>query len=469
MTDVRPAAPSLSDRMERVPVLTRSHRTWMVLLGLLFFFDQSDINAFAFAAPAIREDWGMSVADVGLITAASFLGMFVGSIAGGRMADRYGRKRVIIGATFFYALFSLASAFAVSVADLAVYRVLTGVGLQAMTVVLLTYISEMYPSRLRGRVQALILAFSVLGIPAAAALARWVIPQGPDAWRWIFVAGSAGIVIALVALRALPESVRWNAANARGAASETVVARVEEQARAAIGGDLPPVEPLPAPAPASPRELLRPPLRKRLVVVSTFTMLALTVFYGFSAWMPTLLVENGFTTEQSLSFSSTVALAACPGALLAMLFIDRVERRTALTVIYSVSAALLLVFALVNSYPVLVAAGLLMVLASQAAGACGYTYLPEMFPTRLRALGVGIGNGAGRLAVVAGSFLIAFILGRFGDKAVFGCLVGAAVLAALVMGMFGERTRGRSLESLSDAASVAPAPRAVEGTAQGAH
>ncbi|MGC4998449.1 MFS transporter [Streptomyces sp. DT195] len=466
MTDVRPAVPSLSDRMERVPVLTRSHRTWMVLLGLLLFFDQSDINAFAFAAPAIREDWGLSVAEIGLITAASFLGMFAGSIAGGRIADRYGRKRLIIGATVFYSLFSLASAFAVSVADLALYRFLTGVGLQAMTVVLLTYISEMYPRRLRGRVQALILAFSVLGIPAAAGLARWVTPHGPDAWRWIFVAGAGGIVIALIALRTLPESVRWNAASGRGAASEAVVTRVEEQARAAIGGDLPPMEPLPAPVPTSPRELLRPPLRKRLVVVSTYMALGTTVFYGFNAWMPTLLVENGFTTGQSLRFSSTVALAACPGALLATLFIDRVERRTAIMLINLVNAALLLVFALVDSYPVLVAAGLLMVLTSQAGVACVYTYLPETFPTRLRALGAGIGNGAGRLAVFASSFLIAVVLSRLGDTAVFVCLVGAAVLAALVMGMFGERTRGRSLESLADGASATPVPRAVEGTAR---
>lgn len=404
--------PSPSDRLDRIPVLTRSHRRWLVVLGVLLLFDMGDLNTFAYAAPAIREEWSLSVGDIGIATAASFLGMSVGSVLGGQLSDRFGRKRLIVAATVFYSLASLATALAGGVADLATDRILTGIGLQATTVVLLTYISEMYPKRSRGRVQALTLAFSLLGVSAVAGLARWVIPQGPGAWRWIFVLGAAGLVVALIAQ--------------------------------------------PAPLPASPRELLRPPFGKRVLVLSVFMIVAVSVFYGFNAWMPTLLVENGFTTAQSLTFSSIISTAACPGALLAMLFIDRVERRAAIMAVNVLVAALLAAFAFLDNYAALLVCGFLIVLILQAGTACTYTYLPEIFPTRLRALGAGIGNGAGRLATFASSFLIAALLTGLGSGTVFIGLAVAALAAGLVMGVLGERTRARSLEMISEDATGAP-------------
>jgi putative MFS transporter len=447
--------PSPSDRLDRIPVLTRSHRRWLVVLGVLLLFDMGDLNTFAYAAPAIREEWGLSVGDIGIITAASFLGMFVGSVLGGRLSDRFGRKRLIVAATVFYSLASLATALAGGVADLATYRILTGIGLQATTVVLLTYISEMYPKRSRGRVQALTLAFSLLGVSAVAGFARWVIPQGPGAWRWIFVLGAAGLVVALIAMRALPESVRWTSANGQGATSEALLARLEDEARSRVGGELPAVDRQPDPLPASPRELLRPPFGKRVLVLSVFMIVAVSVFYGFNAWLPTLLVENGFTTAQSLTFSSIISAAACPGALLAMLFIDRVERRAAIMAVNVLVAALLVAFAFLDNDAALLVCGFLIVLILQAGTACTYTYLPEIFPTRLRALGVGIGNGAGRLATFASSFLIAALLTGLGSGTVFIGLAVAALAAGLVMGVFGERTRDRSLELISEEATGA--------------
>ena len=441
---------SPGDRLERIPGLTRSHRLWLVVLGLLLFFDMADLNTFAYAAPAIRHNWGLSVTDIGFITGASFLGMFVGSVIGGGLADRFGRKRIIVAATLFYSLCSAACALASDMVGLTICRVLTGVGLQAMTVVLLTYITEMYPKLSRGRVQALVLTFSLLGVPAMSGFARWVIPQGPAAWRWIFVLGAAGLVVALVATRVLPESVRWTTANGQAARSEPLVARLEDEARRRTGRDLPPVQPQAVPLPASPHEILRKPFGKRVLVLSAYMIVALSVFYGFNAWMPTLLVSNGFTTAQSLTFTTIIGLAACPGALLAMLFIDRVERRRSLLVINLVVAGLLVAFAFVDSYGVLMVMGFLIVLIMQAGSACTYAYLPEVFPTRLRAFGAGIGNGAGRLATFATSILIGSLLAGFSSSTVFIALGIAGIVAGLVIGVFGERTRNRSLDSISE-------------------
>ncbi|MGD6741834.1 MFS transporter [Streptomyces sp. BH106] len=445
--------------MNRLPVVTRTQRGWLILLGLLLMFDMGDLNTFAYAAPAIREQWGLSVGDVGVVTSAAFLGMFVGSAAGGWLADRYGRKRTIIGAVFFYSAFSLASAGAVGMADLTAYRVLTGVGLQAMVAVLMTYVSEMYPQHSRGRIQSIGLAVGLAGIPLMAWFARFVIPTHPSAWRWIFVLGAVGVLVGVLAVKRLPESVRWLEAQGRADEARTLIEQLEAEAHRATGRDLP--EPHEEPAMARPRtaELFGPALRRRTVVTALMLSFLAVGFYGFNSWVPTLLVEHGLSTQESLTYTSVLSLAAVPGALLAWPFIDRWERKYTLWAVETLVAVGILVFAFTDSQAMLLASGLLVTLLLQTGSSFVYTYLPENFPTRLRGTGTGFVNGIGRLAGFGSSFLIAAVFTGLGFTAVFVVTAGAMVAMGLTVGLFGERTTNRSLEDLTEApAGATPAP-----------
>ncbi|MGW2663763.1 MFS transporter [Nocardia tengchongensis] len=429
--------------------MTRTHKRWLIVLAALLLVDMADLNTFAFAAPAIRAEWGLSVHQVGTITSASFLGMFVGSVLGGRIADRFGRKPVIIGAVGLFSVFSLLSAFAVGVADLAVYRVVTGVGLQAMTVVVLTYVSEMFPLTRRGRAQTWIVAVSLIGVPIMAWFARWVVPTSPSAWRWIFALGASGLVLIVAAARWLPESVRWLQDNGRNDRAESIVQQIEREARQATRAELPAVLTQPVVAAARPIDLVAGGYLRRTVVLCLTMCLGLSGFYGYHSWVPTLLTEHGFSTAEALTYSSVMSLATVPGALFALLFIDRVERRTAVLVLYTMVAGLMLVFAFTDSNTLLVASGLGITLLLQASVPCMYTYLPEIFPTSLRALGAGICNGTGRLAVFGTTFLVSALLAWVGFTGVFLYLAGVVILAGLTIALFGERTRGRSLEEIT--------------------
>lgn len=441
--------PLLSDRLNRVDVMTRTHKRWLAVLAALMVVDMADLNTFAYAAPGIRADWGLSVGDVGTITAASFLGMFAGSIVGGRLADRFGRKRIIVAGIMFFSTFSLLSAFAVGVPDLVAYRILTGFGLQAVTVVLLAYVSEMFPRHYRGRAQTWILAVSLLGIPAMAWLARWVVPMSPSAWRWVFVLGASGILLIPIVLRFLPESVRWLQENEHHERAEAVVAQLEAEAREVTRAELPAIVRQPVVVAGRPRDLIRGGYLKRTAVLSICMSLALSGFYGFNSWVPTLLVENGFSTQQSLTYTSWMSLAAVPGALIALLFVDRFERRNTIFVIYLILPILMLTFGFTNSTLTLVATGTLITMTLQMVNPCWYTYLPEIFPTNLRALGAGLGNGLGRLAVFGTTFLVAALLGAIGFTGVFIYLASIVLLAGIIMRIFGERTHGRSLEDIA--------------------
>src|SRR6266849_9579201 len=169
---------SAAARLDRLPIVW-FHRHIMWLLGFCFFFELGDINTFAFAAPAIRMQWGITIQTVGIITSATFFGMFVGATTGGWFSDRVGRKTALIVATFWFSFFSLLNALAWEPVGLFMARLLTGIGLSAMTAIGITYIAEMFPARARGTFQGWVMGVGLSGIPAAALVARLLVPAFP--------------------------------------------------------------------------------------------------------------------------------------------------------------------------------------------------------------------------------------------------------------------------------------------------
>ena len=151
-------------RLDRLPV-SAFHRRTAALLAYVFFFELGDLNSFAYAAPALRQQWQLSIATIATITSASFVGMFIGATTAGFISDHLGRKRALLLTTVWYSSMSLLNAFAWSVPSLFTARLLTGVGLSGMTVVAMTYIGEMFPSRVRGAFQARILMLGPLASP----------------------------------------------------------------------------------------------------------------------------------------------------------------------------------------------------------------------------------------------------------------------------------------------------------------
>ncbi|WP_244867093.1 MFS transporter [Rhodococcus sp. B50] len=417
---------------------------------MLMILEMADINAFAYVAPTVRAQWGLSVDEVASITASAFLGMSVGALVGGVLADRFGRKRMLVLGTVFYSLASLGCAFAESAGELMVYRFLVGFGLYTVTICALTFIAEMFPQRQRGRVQALVLAIALLGIPMMSWFSRWVVPQGDEAWRWVFVLGALGLVGALVSQWLLPESVRWQEARDRATLAEPIVAQLERESASLLEVDEATTVPA-ASDKATFGEFVRSGYVKRTVVLSLVLGLSSAVFYGFNSWIPVLLTEHGFSNTSSLTYTSILALAACPGALSAMLFIDKVERRTAIMVVFLAIGAMLLVFGFTGSLAILLTSGVVLCFLLYCSTAIAYAYTPEIFPTRFRALGTGIANSIGRLSAFGAMFAVAAILGNIGFTAVFAFLATAIASAALIIGIFGERTYGRTIDEVASA------------------
>jgi putative MFS transporter len=435
-------------RLDRLPV-SAFHRRTAALLAYVFFFELGDLNSFAYAAPALRQQWELSIGTIATITSASFVGMFVGAMSAGTLSDHIGRKRALIATTLWYSTMSLFNAFAWSVPSLFAARLLTGVGLSGMTVVAMTYIGEMFPSRVRGAYQARILMIGLFGIPATAYVARFLIPYADWGWRGVFIWGSLALFFPLFARR-IEESPRWLERRGRVAEAESVLARIEREVEVETGSLPPPVAAIPV-APGNPADdtgltaLFRSGAGGRAALLVSVWFCQTLGFYGFNAWVPTLLAENGFSVIRALERSSAISIGAVPGAWIASKIADRWERKYLIAIVAILVGTFGMIYGLSFNTWIIVIFGFLVAMSQQVFAPMLYAYTAECFPTAARNTGAGLSYGIGRLGNAVGPLIVAFLFTTYGYRSVFAYIAACWVVVALLILTFGPRMNKRTL------------------------
>lgn len=442
-------------RLDRLPVAA-FHRRTAALLAYVFFFELGDLNSFAYAAPALRQQWQLSIATIATITSASFVGMFIGAMSAGALSDHIGRKRALVLTTLWYSSMSLVNAIAWSVQSLFAARLLTGVGLSGMTVVAMTYIGEMFPSRVRGAFQARILMFGLIGIPATAYVARFAVPYADWGWRVIFVWGALAIFFPSFARR-LEESPRWLERRGRYEEAEQVLAHIE---RESLKGLVRPENLLGLRGPAlhdrdaavgadggsiGIKGLIRSGAGGRALLLISVWFCQTLGFYGFNAWVPTLLAEQGFSIMRTLEQSSAISIGAVPGAWIASLIADRWERKYLIALVAVLVGSFGMIYGLSFNTWIIVTFGFLVAMSQQVFAPMLYAYTAECFPTNARNTGAGLSYGIGRLGNAVGPLIVAFLFTTYGYRSVFAYIALCWVLVAMLILTFGPRMNARTL------------------------
>jgi putative MFS transporter len=448
---------TVASRIDRLPI-SPFHRRLLWIVAIPLFFDVSDIFTFSNAAPALIKHWGLTNDDIALATSMGFLGMAIGGTAGGIIADRIGRVKAMMLFTLIFSVFSLATGFATGVTMLVWLRFATGLGIASATVSVITYIAEMFPAAVRGRWQSWAMVIALSGISITSWVAWFVIPTGPDGWRWIFVWGAIGLPFLILA-RTLPESPRWllrvGRADAAAATLKDIEARIERW-----NGPLYQPAPVP-PAPPKPSlgwtALFSPAYLRTTLSLCGLWFFQTIGFYGFMSWVPTLLARHGFEMVHSLTYVTLINLGALPGALFAVFLSDRVERKYSIAAVALAIGLFGLFYGLTFEPVMIVIFGFLAATMMDTFSALGFAYTPEQYPTDVRNSGTGLAYGVGRLANVINPFVIAAIFGRLGYQTVFAYIAGAWVLTALIALLWGAKTTGRTLEVISATADQ-PAP-----------
>ena len=459
---------SVAARIERLP-LGGFHRRFIALVSLGNFFDLYDIFIVAYIGAALQQSGFLSLRQFTFFVASGFLGMFVGTVVFGMGSDRMGRRSAFILLLLIYSVFTFADAFAPSANWLIALRFFAGVGIGAEIVVIDTYVTEVVPGYARGRYVAITQVAGFCAVPVAAVLSRVLVPTHflMSGWRWVMVMGASGALLTWWFRRRLPESPRWLESRGRVREADAIMSGLENESfskplRSAVGpcGSRQGKQVTSGQQEDGGRdrgvraerasfwELWRPPYLSRTVMLLIFQALQTIGFYGFANWAPTFLLKRGVSLLHSLEYTLLIALVSPLGPLLAAFTSDRMERKWTIVVLALLVAGLGIGFG--NSFaPVAVVGfGALLTLANYWFSAAFHAYQSELFPTRLRATGVGFTYSWSRLSAAFTSVLIGAVLVH-GVPAVFALLAVAMVLVAGVVAVMGPRTNGLVLEEIS--------------------
>jgi MFS transporter, putative metabolite:H+ symporter len=445
---------TIAERIERLP-LGRFHRRFIALVSLGNFFDLYDIFIVAYIGAALQQSGFLTLRQFTFFVAAGFLGMFVGTVVFGMGSDRMGRRSAFILLLLIYSVFTFADAFAPTAAWLIALRFFAGVGIGAEIVVIDTYVTEVVPGRARGRYVAITQVAGFCAVPVAAVLSRLLVPTHllMSGWRWVMVIGASGALLTWWFRRRLPESPRWLESRGRVAEADAIMAGLErntfskETERIYTEGTES-AEDTEKKESGSFWELWRAPYLSRTVMLVIFQALQTIGFYGFANWAPTFLLKRGVSLLHSLEYTMLIAVVSPIGPLLAAATSDRMERKWTIVVLALLVAGLGLGFGNSIAPVAVVGFGALLTLANYWFSAAFHAYQAEMFPTRLRATGVGFTYSWSRLSAAFTSILIGAVLVH-GVPTVFAMLAVSMILVATVVGVMGPRTNGLVLEEIS--------------------
>jgi putative MFS transporter len=459
MTSIDHAA-AISARLDRLPA-TRYIWKLVLLLSLGGCFEYYDLFFTAYIGPGLVRGGLFSSTSASFFgfsglasfVAATFAGLFIGTLVFGYTADRSGRRLIFTCSLLWYSAATVAMAFQSSATGILVWRIIAGIGIGVELVTIDTYIAELVPKELRGRAFAFnqIVQFSVLPIVA---LAAWLLvprrPLGLDGWRWVVLIGAAGALFVWVIRRGVPESPRWLIAHGKLEEADRVIGEMERHVESELG------KPLPAAVPVASQEttgtfadIFRAPYLGRTVMLVVFHFFQTVGYYGFASWVPTLIIASGITTTLSLRYSFLIALAAPVGPLLAIGLADRVERKWQIVASAICIAVFGLLFAEQKNPALLIACGVLLTCSNNCMSFAFHAYQSELFPTRVRAQAVGFVYSWSRVSAIFSSFLIAFFLRDFGVMGVFAFIAVSMLVVVLSIGIFGPRTHGLALEEIS--------------------
>ena len=446
-------------RMDRVP-MTSKHRRIAAVIAAGTFFDAFDSLVLGIALTVIARSLGQGFLGTGVLINAGYLGQAVGALVIGSLSDRIGRRRTFLLAIAFFSLLSIACALAWNLESLTVARLLQGIGLGAEVPIAATLISEYAPALKRGRAVMLYQAIFAWGVFAAPLVGLVVFSVvGPDVgWRVLFALGVLPAIVVLVGRHAIPESVRWLTSKGRSEEAATIVGEFEQVARRE-GKDLPEPHAVDADVarPTRLAEIFSPAYRTRTMLNGILWFTIYFVSYGYSVWLPSLYVTiGGLKISQALYLTLAVALGQLIVVYAFAVTVDRLGRKPLFVAGYAVSifgavlgVAMVLLGA--TSWPTLFVAGLFLAIGTYVPAAGLYLYIPELYPTRIRAWGTSAGSSMNRIASVIAPTAVGALLARgYGLGSVF-IMFGVVLLVGLAaMLKWGIETKGRSLEETGE-------------------
>ncbi len=396
------------------------HKRLFLFLSVATFFEGYDFMALSQILPNIQEEMGLSDVAIGNLTGVISAGTIVAYILV-RLADRWGRRRVLTLTILGYATLTFVTAFSRGPVDFAIYQFTARVFLIAEWALCMVIAAEEFPADRRGYVLGLIQAFNAMGSITCAAIVPFLLAS-PWGWRTVYFIGVVPLLLIAYARRGLRETHRFEAY--RATRSDT------KRSMFAI---------------------LRSPYRKRvlqLAVIWGLTYICTNTAVLF--WKQFTVTERAFTDGQVAKAVAIASVFALPFVFSVGNFLDKWGRRRGAVLIYGVGAVFVVLAYQVHNFWLLTLCLMFAIFASIALLSLLNAYTTELFPTDMRADAFAWANNLlGRIGYVAAPFLVGIGAQRFGWGNTVSMTAGALILALILVLWWLPETAGRELEETS--------------------
>lgn len=384
--------------------------------GIGWMFDAMDVGLLSFILVALAADWGLGRAELAGLTTANAVGMAVGALAFGLLADRIGRRTTFVATLLTFALASGLSAFANSLIILVILRFFIGLGLGGELPVAATYVSEHAPAPIRGRLVVLLESFWAVGWLLAALIAYFVMPLFSPNWGWrvALLCGAVPALYALYLRRNLPAD----------APQALDIQKKKSTTRERLAA------------------LWAAPSRRATAVLWLLWFIVVFSYYGMFLWLPSVLVARGFEWLRSFEYVLWMTLAQLPGYFCAAWLIEKIGRRWTLAAFLMGTAAAALGFSLAQTNGQIWAFGALLSFFNLGAWGALYAYSPEIYAAPIRTSGVGVAAAVGRIGGIIGPLMIPLLENTaVGLNGIFAIFAVSLMLGSIVLIIFGPETK----------------------------
>ncbi len=425
-----------------------------VLLGSATLFDAYDALTIAYILPSLIVSWKITVLQASSLIAFGYVGQAIGALGFGMFAERNGRIAALTASVALIGIMSLLAAFALDYRQLLVARFIQGIGLGGEVPVAATYLNEIVQSKRRGKIFLLYQSTFGLGMAVAAVTGALFVQR--FGWKPMFFIGSFPILLSLLIPILLPESPRWLAGRGRSAEAGRKLSAIERSIEVSTRQPLDSYEPVDLPSTLTNqstwRELFSDRYRGRTVGICLLWISAYACTYSIAAWLPTLLTRfYGLPLQLALEYAVLTSIAGAFGCVALATVVDRLRRQTVFLTCFVVTAAATGMLGVLNggapaTFIILMSITSFFLLI--ATGAL-YLYTPELFPTRIRAMGTGFASFCLRLTAIATPFGVGILVTSGYIRGFYWALFGLAVAGIFSALRASYETAGKILENVS--------------------
>lgn len=391
------------------------------IAGVGWMFDAMDVGILSFIIAALAVDWGLNSSQMGWIASVNSIGMAVGALFFGVLADKVGRKQIFMWTLIIFSVASGLSAFTTTLTLFLILRFFVGMGLGGELPVASTLVSESVEAEERGRVVVLLESFWAGGWLIAALIAYFVIPAEfwpIEGWRVALLITAIPAFYAIYIRMKLPDSPQFRVK--------------EESKKRSVFQNI--------------STLWEKKYARSTLMLWVLWFAVVFSYYGMFLWLPSVMVGKGFDLISSFKYVLIMTLAQLPGYFTAAWFIEKFGRKFVLVTYLLGTAASAFVFGGAETIETLLISGMLLSFFNLGAWGALYAYTPEQYPAIVRGTGAGMAAAIGRVGGIFGPLLVGTLLTKgFDISYIFAIFCVAIVIGVLAVIFLGKETKQTEL------------------------